>query len=508
MSLTSLQPSCVAILNALQEVADLLLNQGHRLLAFQLCNCISNQQYIQVSHLLSLDEFDVPQRSFLYDSFTNLSLQDQPWLDELIHSQEMQSLLRALSPQQFHQRLNAYLTDHQQQNQPHSQRLITLCALLKDVERTTQPNLNFDWSLFLTTPQSKQKLTYDEQSAHRDQVSTVSIETQSSLVDEEDPQSIEVSDHLTSTYETSDHASKVSRPDSILTGEMNQALAQENPQNELKVSEQTSSSPKQDSRLVQEDDSLTSSSQTSSLKTGALWRRTGFTPIPAVPQSSDLSLDSDFHSDVVHSFPKTHHYNEAQDGSSQSPYAHTQAMSSSYIRALYAEENEDQSEKLDVVHTPIALKLAQAQNHTSYDQNEEQPDLESVPPLPFNMESGSVDFPRMDRTNRRERKSRLSSQRTPSSTASSSRSSMQTQIGYSELSEFQWGEEEMRSGPQGFGGVPSLPPQPQPEELTEAWSSMLEAPRSSTHKVVKLIALMLLVIGLGIGLAFLLPYLS
>ena len=117
MSLISLQPSSVTILNALQEVADLLLNQGHRLLAFQLCTYISNQQYVQVSHLLSLDEFDLPQRPFLYDTFADPSLLDQPWLDELTHSQEMQSLLRALSPQQFHQRLHAYLAeDHQQQN--------------------------------------------------------------------------------------------------------------------------------------------------------------------------------------------------------------------------------------------------------------------------------------------------------------------------------------------------------------------------------------------------------
>ena len=113
MSSVSLHPSCAAVLNALQEIADLLLDQGHRLLAFQLCNCIFNRQYTHVPHLLSLDEFDVPQRPFLNDLFTQAELQEQSWLDELVNSQEMQSLIRALMPQQFHHRLSAYLGDRQ-----------------------------------------------------------------------------------------------------------------------------------------------------------------------------------------------------------------------------------------------------------------------------------------------------------------------------------------------------------------------------------------------------------
>ena len=129
MSLVSLQPSCVALLNTLQEVADHLIGQGHRLLAFQLCNCILNRQYTRISSLLSLDEFNVPQCTLLHDVFQDSTIQEQPWLDELIHSQEMQSLLRALTPQQFHQRLQAYLTDHQTQGPPPASRGRTVYEL-------------------------------------------------------------------------------------------------------------------------------------------------------------------------------------------------------------------------------------------------------------------------------------------------------------------------------------------------------------------------------------------
>jgi hypothetical protein len=179
-------------------------------------------------------------------------------------------------------------------------------------------------------------------------------------------------------------------------------------------------------------------------------------------------------------------------------------MSSSYIRDLYTHEEDQKTDTEDAVYTPIALKLAQAQNHPHIQSTPIDQDLDSVPPLPFNMDKGSVDFPDSSSPGS---SARLGSQRTPSSGLSSARSSIPPQNGYSELSEFQWGEEEMRSGPQGFGGVPSLAPQPQPEELTEAWSSMLEPPPSSKHKIIKLIGLMLLVISLGIGVAFVLPYL-